>query len=450
MSLSLSLKQTQKLALTPQLQQALKVLQLPTQDLIQEINQRLQENPFLSVEEEKESSERNGEEKPELLWESGYSSEADSEDWDWQESPQSLYAYLLEQLRCLKIDRQEMIRVEWLIGALDQDGILTEPLESLSESFPAKNSFTLAQWENSLRILQSFDPPGVGASSKVETLVLQLRQLKETEDSKLLSLAQKALESYLDLLAKHQVNKLKKLLDCSDEDIKRVFEIVSSLDPHPTSSFSNSEINFVIPEIRVEKHKDSWSPVLLRHVPKVRLNNLYADACRSIQDESDFQIWKGKLDEARQFIKSLEQRQSTLLNISRLIVDYQQPFFDFGPERLRPLVLREIADELGIHESTVSRVTNGKFLVCPKGTFELKFFFSSAHYSSGTSCEEVSAKAIRAELMKIIETESPLKPYSDAKLSELLQAKGYDIARRTVAKYRELSGIPAASLRKKL
>ncbi|WP_430626024.1 RNA polymerase factor sigma-54, partial [Turicimonas muris] len=217
----------------------------------------------------------------------------------------------------------------------------------------------------------------------------------------------------------------------------------------PTSRFSNPEINFVLPEIKVEKVKGKWKPKLIRNAPKISLNRMYADAFSSTQTERDTKIWQGRLEEARQFIKSVEQRQTTLLNVSELIVNRQRDFFETGPEKLKPLVLREIADELGIHESTVSRITTGKYLICSRGTFELKYFFSSSHFAAGKSDEEVSASAIKAELKKIILGENPAKPLSDAKLSQLLEQKGFTVARRTVAKYREALGLPPASLRKR-
>lgn len=452
MQIGLSLKQTQKLALTPQLQQALKILQLPTQELIQEISTQLQENPFLTAEESSsEEQEAEREDKGELLWESGFRAEVEEEDWDWEEAPQSLTSYLLEQLSCLKITLEESLRVQWIIGALDSRGLLTESIEGIKDSFPAKNNFSLEDWKNSLHLLQTFDPAGIGAKDCLEVLSLQINGLllrKEIEKNTA-DLALRIIESHLEQVAKRQLEKLKKTLDCNEQELEEALYVISHLDPRPTSRFSNPEINFVLPEIKVEKVKGEWKPKLIRNAPKISLNRMYADAFSSTQTERDTKIWQGRLEEARQFIKSVEQRQTTLLNVSELIVNRQRDFFETGPEKLKPLVLREIADELGIHESTVSRITTGKYLICSRGTFELKYFFSSSHFTAGKSDEEVSASAIKAELKKIILGENPLKPLSDAKLSQLLEQKGFTVARRTVAKYREALGLPPASLRKR-
>lgn len=452
MLIGLSLKQTQKLTLTPQLQQALKILQLPTQELIQEISTQLQENPFLTAEESSsEEQEAEREDKGELLWESGFRTEVEEEDWDWEEAPQSLTSYLLEQLSCLKISLEESLRVQWIIGALDSRGLLTESIEEIKDSFPAENNFSLEDWKSSLHLLQTFDPAGIGARDCLEALSLQINTLllrKEIEKNTA-DLALRIIESHLEQIARRQLEKLKKTLDCNEQELEEALYVISHLDPRPTSRFSNPEINFVLPEIKVEKVKGKWKPKLIRNAPKISLNRMYADAFSSTQTERDTKIWQGRLEEARQFIKSVEQRQTTLLNVSELIVNRQRDFFETGPEKLKPLVLREIADELGIHESTVSRITTGKYLICSRGTFELKYFFSSSHFAAGKSDEEVSASAIKAELKKIILGENPAKPLSDAKLSQLLEQKGFTVARRTVAKYREALGLPPASLRKR-
>lgn len=451
MHLGLSLKQTQKLALTPQLQQALKILQLPTQELVQAISTQLQENPFLTAEEESpEERAADTEEKGELLWDGSFRSD-DDEDWDWEQAPQSLSSYLLEQLSCLKVSLEENLRIQWIIGALDTNGLLTETIENLQDSFPVRNTFLKEDWENSLRTLQTFDPSGIGARNFREVLSIQINNLliRNEINQNSARLAHLIVENYLELVARHQLDKLKKILDCNSQLLEEALLIISHLDPKPASKFSNPEINFVLPEIRVQKIKGEWRARLIRNAPKISINHMYADAFSKTQNERDTKIWQGRLEEARQFIRSIEQRQSTLLNVSNLIVDRQKDFFEYGAVKLKPLVLREIAEELGIHESTVSRITTGKYLTCSRGTYELKFFFSSSHFTAGKSDEEVSASAIKAELKKIISEENSSKPFSDAKLSQLLEQKGFSVARRTVAKYREALGFPAASLRKR-
>lgn len=452
MQLGLSLKQTQKLALTPQLQQALRILQLPTQELVQEISAQLQENPFLSADESRsEESDSDIEEKGELLWEQGFKTDVDEEEWDWEEAPQSLSAYLLEQLSCLKVSLEERLRVQWIIGALDSQGLLTESIEEIGNSFPVETNFSKEDWENSLHLLQTFDPCGVAARNCLDVLSLQIHNLllrKEIEEAPA-RLALQIVENHLEQVARRQLEKLKRVLNCSESELEEALFIISHLDPRPTSRFSNPEINFILPEIKVEKIKGEWKPRLIRNAPKISLNRVYAEAFSQTQTERDNRIWQARLEEARHFIKSVEQRQNTLLSVSELIVARQRDFFETGPEKLKPLVLREIAEEIGIHESTVSRITTGKYLLCPRGTYELKFFFSSSHFAAGNSEEEVSASAIKAELKKIILEENPFKPFSDAKLSQVLEQKGFTVARRTVAKYREALGLPAASLRKR-
>ncbi len=444
MQVQLSLTQTQKLTLTPQLQQSLKILQLPTADLLQEVATALQENPFLEPDDSPSSEDAS---KEKLHWDTASTEETDP--WDWIETPKSLSAHLLEQLGCLGLPIEEDMRVQWLIGALGDNGFLTESLEDIAKQYPIDDSTSADQWQSALATLQSFDPLGVGARSYQECLLLQLKSMSEEPDNKVVDLAKAVIKDFYVDLAHKRLSQIEKALDCPDDLLREAVDLICSLNPRPASDFSSVEFNYVIPEIEVFKSHNQWKVRLLPGTcPRIKINELYAGAISKSFSERDSQLWHGRLNEAKLLIRNIKQRQDTLLRVSSLIVEKQKDFFNFGAEKMHPLVLREIADELQMHESTVSRVTNGKYLSSPQGVFELKYFFSSS-VPATSSHEDVSATAVKAELKKILSQENSQKPFSDAKLSELLEKQGIKIARRTVAKYREAMGYPAASLRKK-
>ncbi len=444
MQFRLSLTQTQKLALTPQLQQSLKILQLSTADLLQEVATALQENPFLETDDSSPSEDISREKSH---WEASSAEETDP--WDWIETPKSLSAHLLEQLGCLGLPIKENMRVQWLIGALGDNGFLPESLEDIAKQYPIDDSTSPEQWQTALATLQSFDPIGVGARGYQECLLLQLNSMSGGTEDEVVELARAVIKDFYVDLAHKRFSQIEKALDCSKELLREAVELICSLNPHPASDFSSVEFNYVIPEIEVFKSHNRWQVRLLSGTyPRIKINELYAGALNKSFSERDSQIWHGRLNEAKLLIKNIKQRQETLLRVSSLIVEKQKDFFNFGAEKMRPMVLRELADELQMHESTISRVTSGKYLSSPQGVFELKYFFSSS-VSATDSQEDISATAVKAELKKILSQENSQKPFSDAKLADLLEKQGIKIARRTVAKYREAMGYPAASLRKK-
>ncbi|MBQ8829258.1 MAG: RNA polymerase factor sigma-54 [Burkholderiaceae bacterium] len=451
MHFGLELKTSQRLTLTPQLQQAIRLLQLPTLDLVQEITAQIEQNPLLELVdssgeclEDLPTIEENGN----LIWE--HTRESDKDPLDWQEAPVTLMTYLNEQLGCLQIEENQKKLIQWLIGSLSENGILDSSLEDIKQDSPFEEVPTSA-WEKALLILQSLDPVGVGARNLQEQLLLQLTFNQENKtDSKALDLAKYILTTEFEALSRKNYNLLRKTLNCSENELKNALDIIESLDPHPLSNWQNDKNVAVIPEINVVKRNNHWMAILIENVfPEIRVNKLYAQVINQSSTEESHHIWLTKLSDARQFIRNLDQRQRTLLSVAQLIVQKQQGFFEHGDSAMKPLLLRDIADVLGMHESTISRATNGKYLKCHFGIFELKHFFS-AGISSNHQGESISPHMIKEHLRKIIEQENPHKPLSDEKISYLLSQQGITIARRTVSKYREQLGIGPANLRKTL
>lgn len=457
MFLGLEQKATQNLTITPQMQQALRVLQYSTLELIQEINEMLEQNPFLESEDTtlvKESStvSDSGTDSFQELTSPGAHKDNFSEDEsiiDLKADHESLRNHLLRQLGCLPLTDHDRALVEWLIGSLNDQGMLEESLEEIAAVAPFEEDREPEDWNYALKLLQSFEPTGVGARNIQELLLLQLNSPKYTAvNPEVVSLAKEIIEKHLDLLGRKNFLLLKKELHCRDQALKNAVDLIASLDPHPVSNWSEETIKYVIPEISVVQKDGIWVAQLLESsLPSLKINALYAEAIRNTKSDDDHKVWQGRLSEANFFLKNLNQRKQTILEVSSAIVRHQQEFFTHGPTHMKPLVLRNIAEELGLHESTISRVTHGKYLSSPRGIFELKFFFSS---SLPAMDGNLSSRAIKAELQHLIDTENPKKPYSDAKLVELLKEKNIDVARRTISKYREQLGIGSASQRKVL
>ncbi len=452
MEIGFSLTPTQKLALSPQLQQALKILQMPTLDLCQEIETALLENPFLETEDNTEKpADESPSEKEELIWDAPASEDGDL--WDTVPYETTLSAFLQEQLGCLALDLAQEMRVQWLIGALDKNGFLAEPLESIIESYPVEDDHDTDTWLSALETLQAFEPTGVGAGNYQECLLIQLSALRKADriDAKTLRLCDQLIRHHLEELAQKKYAALSKSLQCGMQDLSRAIDVICTLNPHPAANFDSVQLNYVIPEIEVFRRDDIWHVKSLSNShPRIKINEMYASALHCSTSDREAAIWQGRLTEARQLVRAVNQRKETLLKVSSLIVRKQQEFFTYGPQKMQPLVLRTIAEELGMHESTISRVTNGKYLTSPQGVFELKYFFSSSVANADSDSDGLSATAVKAELKKLVGQEDPRKPLSDAKLAVLLQEKNISVARRTIAKYREAIGIPSASLRKKL
>ena len=479
---SLQLKLSQHLTLTPQLQQSIKLLQLSTLELNQEIERFLLDNPMLErdeqddfvaqpglatsaspAEREREQAQeratsdedevRQGSERDEegIDWSNvgtGASAKRDDDDdvdfQEFQAAELSLREHLDQQVALSPLNDRDRALVRFIIEAIDDDGYLYQPLEELLELLPPEFAIDLDELSIALHHVQSLDPAGVGARTPQECLSLQLRARPETS---MQMLALEIVDLHLDLLAERNFVRLKKLTGCNDEDLRATHTLICSLDPHPGSRHAASDTRYVLPDVIVRKTRGLWTVNLNQEaMPRLRVNSLYASLLQ--QNRGQTGGLGGQLQEARWLIKNVQQRFDTILRVSQAIVDQQRQFFDHGDVAMRPLTLREIADQLELHESTVSRVTTQKYMATPRGVFELKYFFGS-HVSTDTG-GAASSTAIRALIRQLVEAEDGKKPLSDAKIAEVLGQQGIVVARRTIAKYRESLNIPPVSLRKSI
>jgi RNA polymerase sigma-54 factor len=493
---TLQLKLSQHLTLTPQLQQSIRLLQLSTLELNAEVERMLQENPLLEKSDEDEEgggadAGANVAPAPAEVPETVRTSEADDEraeepvdtadaaergvpasevefaeeggfgDGDWGSAPpaddddefypqqvasSTLRDHLVSQLGMLSLPQRDRQLVAALIDALDDDGFLTSSLDELVELFPDELDIDLDDLSIALRYLQSFEPVGVGARGLGESLALQLRALPESTPCRAAAL--KVVESHLDLLANRDVTRLKRVLQCDDASVRSIRELVRTLNPRPGSAFAKAEANYVVPDVVVRKLRGHWTASLNEAaMPKLRVNRIYADILARSRDASNQQL-AAQLQEAKWLIRNVQQRFDTILRVAQAIVERQRRFFEHGDVAMRPMVLREIADMLGLHESTISRVTTQKYMLTPRGTYELKYFFGS-HVATDTG-GAASATAIRALIKQLIGAEDQKTPLTDSKIAEVLGEQGILVARRTVAKYREALSIPPVNLRKSL
>ncbi len=475
MKQTLQLKLSQQLTLTPQLQQSIRLLQLSTLELNQELETFLAENPMLErddAEPEAVPVPVNGGTREDYAPKEGVSEEAartDSaadvdwfadapaagarrEDGDEPEYPQlaasapTLHEYLMEQLALTQLSLRDKSVVGTLIAALDERGYLAQSLEEIAAMLPPELEVELDELRIGLHHLQSFDPTGVGARTPAECLELQLKALPEDVPARALAIA--IVQTHLNALAAHDFLRLKRQLRCDDDSLREAQHLIQSLNPHPGAAFGATETRYIVPDVIVTKAKNNWVVNLNRDaMPKLRINRLYADILQNKLHAGGSQL-SSQLQEARWLIKNVQQRFETILRVAQAIVERQRHFFDHGEVAMRPLVLREIAETLGLHESTVSRVTTQKFMATPRGIFELKYFFGShVATETGGAC---SATAIRALLKQLVQAEDCKKPLSDSKISRILSEQGIVVARRTIAKYRESLHIPPVSLRKSL
>ena len=476
MKQTLQLKLSQHLTLTPQLQQSIRLLQLSTLELNQELEKFLMDNPLLErddigpeaaqpvlprlsgpVEERPAESEtaQNTEAptdvtSPEIDWLSAGGGSVSRDDGEEPDLPSlaavttSLRSHLLEQVMLLNLVQRDRTLVGLLVDALDEDGYLTQSLDELMEALPAELELEIEELQIALRHLQQLDPTGVGARTPAECLELQLRALSESTPARALALD--IVRAHLPLLAARDFPRLKKALGCGDEGLRQAQRLIQSLNPRPGAAFTPLEARYVVADVIVKKAKGVWLASLNQDaVPRLRVNRLYAEILQNNRSSSGL---SQQLQEARWLIKNVQQRFETILRVSQAIVDRQRHFFEHGEVAMRPLVLREIADVLGLHESTVSRVTTQKFMLTPRGIFELKYFFGShVATETGGAC---SATAIRALIKQLVAAEDAKRPLSDSKISEILGQQGIVVARRTIAKYRDSLHIPPVNLRKSL
>lgn len=500
MKQSLQLRIGQSLTMTPQLQQAIRLLQLSTLELQTEIQEVLESNPMLEVEEDSASSDPlentsqstedktrkeqdadtpaddssqdldmdldNNHDMPEDLpvdsqWDDIYeppmpSSNAAGGDDDkareflenQSSNDDALVEHLMQQLLVTPMSDTDRAIALSIIDGIDDDGYLKESVEDILSGLQNEFEIELDEVEAVLHLIQRFDPLGVGARDLRECLLLQMEQFT-SEDFAGLKKARQIVKDHIDLLGSHDYAKLKRYNRINDEELGDIIRFIQRLNPKPGGRISQSSPQYVIPDVFVSKQEGRWIVRLnSESAPKLRINPTYASYIQRGKQSDDNTFLKNNMQEARWFIKSLQSRNETLMRVATSIVEHQRTFLDYGDEGMKPLVLREIAEELELHESTISRVTTQKYMHTPRGVFEFKYFFSS-HVGTADG-GECSATAIRAMIKKLIESEEPKKPMSDNKLASLLVEQGINVARRTVAKYREAMMIPPSNERKRL
>lgn len=505
MKLGVSLKASQNLALTPQLQQSIRLLQLSTLEMAQEIEQMLDDNPFLelepddaetyglnkadapvsqgdaAIEEDGDARIQEQTEETDLPqdWEGDQSLDIALDDSEWGgDAPAhgaqgasddadagslhgaqvSLTEHLHQQASEFFLDQPTRCALDFLIESLNDDGYLEDELEDLA--LPLARSLSdvdelLDYFQIALKLLQNMDPPGVGAKDLAECLTLQLRALDRDEyphaAPRTLEVAMRACQLPLELLARRDIRTLCQQIPAQPDEVREALLLIAKLEPKPGRRFADAARNIIVPDVIVRpkgKGKNSGeftvelNPDIL---PRLRVHEVYANALRNQGGSGELQQ---RLQEARWFIKNIQQRFDTILRVSQAIVERQKDFFIHGEVAMRPLVLREIADALGMHESTISRVTTAKYMDTPHGTVELKYFFGSGLETDAGS--NASSTAVRALIKQLIAAEDAANPLSDNKLSELLKEQGIECARRTVAKYREAMRIAPANLRKSI
>ena len=471
--------------MTPQLQQAIRLLQLSTLELQTEIQQTLEENPLLELEEEQlsqasdkaEESDQEFQKDEQQLdldtkqeipddmatdsnWEdiydvttanaNGTQASSDSNN-DFLENQSgvsdSLTEHLLWQLNNSPISDNDLLIAIAIIDSINDDGYLTESLEDIHQGLRDDIDIDIDEVEAVLHRIQRLDPLGVGSRDLRECLLLQLEQFDDTdidlEDVRML------ISEHLDLLGSHDYARLQRKTRRNEQELLALISFIQSLNPRPGSLISSNKAEYVTPDIYVRKVKGKWTVELNQEAsPKIRINEMYAGHVKGTGRSKEGTYLRNSLQEARWFLKSLQSRHETLYRVGNAIVQRQRLFLEYGNEGMKPMVLRDIAEELEMHESTISRVTTNKYMHTPRGVFEFKFFFSS-HVSTADG-GECSATAIRAMVKKLIDNENPKKPMSDNKISIFLVKEGINVARRTVAKYRESMSIPPSNERKRL
>lgn len=453
---SIELRQHQHLALTPQLQQAIRLLQYSAQDLEQEVAQALQDNPLLERDDEYDTDGAPTE-PGETQEEVDFSGQADSfsrprDRNDEFARPEvapdaSLRDHLYEQLRLTRATPRDRVLVELLIEELDDNGYLTTPLDELSSLLPSELDVEHSDWQAALSLLQSFDPPGVGAASVSDCLLLQLKRYDHEAPADVLACARALSGEHLALLASGNLARLRQLLGCSLDTLRDARQLLLRLDPKPGRDWCQNVADFVRPEVLVRKSAGRWRAFINPAViPALRVNADYERIVRQSRPTGEAGALQQQLTQAHGLIKGINQRFDTILRVAEAVVEHQQAFFDEGEQALKPLILRDIAQGLQMHESTVSRATRQKFAQTPWGVFELKHFFSSS--LDRDDGDTTSSAAVRSLIQELVQAEPAGKPLSDNLIASMLVERGVVIARRTVAKYREAAGIPAASLRR--
>ena len=456
---SLQLKLGQTLTMTPQLQQAIRLLQLPVLDLNAQIQDALEENIMLEMEDLPDVPQTSGETTAEIETikaEDQWQTRADRviQDGGWNgegrpisefadESGQTLREHLLWQLEMEQFSPREAIIGEAIIDAINDDGYLTIGLDEIAEILEPDSDIRPDEIEATLDKVQKLDPAGVGARSLSECIVLQLKQLDPATPG--LDLAVDLANEHLDLIATREYGEIRRSLRTSEEQLHDALALVRGCNPRPGQSVSPAAAEYVIPDVFVRKIDNRWQvEISPTGIPRLSVNQQYAQLLRGSGDHA---VLRTQLQEARWLIRSLEIRNETLLKVATCIVSRQTEFLEHGDEAMKPMVLRDVAEEIGMHESTISRVTTNKYMHTPRGVFEFKYFFSS-HLSTADG-QDQSSTSVRAKIRKLIGAENPAKPLSDSKIANLLADEGIKVARRTVAKYRESMNIASSSERRK-
>lgn len=492
MKQSLQLRIGQSLSMTPQLQHAIKLLQLSSLELQAEIQDALDANPLLEVDEniqnEKPEETKNNDEDiteiktaadsitenraeqelPDELatdndWEDFYehsptatasttSAAAPSDDQrdvydNKKQASNLLYDHLIWQLDNARLSATDYQIALCIIDGIDEKGYLTEDLEDIRLSLPNHAEIDADEVEAVLHLIQNFDPIGTAARTPSECMLIQLKRMDKS--TPYLQKAMVLVERYLPQLAHNDLATLKRRLQASEKELEQIINLIRTTNPHPGQTLSESKTEYIIPDVYVKQIGQQWSVSLNPdNVPKLSVNNEYASLIKRGDNSADNTFIKNHLQEAKWFIKSLQSRHDTLLKVANEIVKRQINFFNYGEEAMKPMVLKDIADKLEMHESTISRITTNKYMHTPTGILEFKYFFSShVGTADGGAC---SATAIRAIIKKLIAEELPKKPLSDNKIANLLDRQGINVARRTIAKYREALNIPPSNERKRL
>ena len=455
---SLQLKLGQSLTMTPQLQQAIRLLQLPILDLNAQIQEALEENIMLEMEDLPDVPRTSADSTAEVetikadeLWQSRAAERTQDSGWNGEgrpitefadESGESLHEHLYWQLEMENFTVREALIGEALVDSINDDGYLTDDVEEIIDSLDEQPPITSDEAEQMLVKLQRLDPVGVGARSLSECIIRQIEQLDPETPGFKLSLEIAA--GHLDLVASRDYGELRRGLRTSEENLHEALALVRACNPRPGLAVSPAATQYVIPDVFVRKIDNHWQvEISPTGVPRLSVNQQYANLLRGSGEHA---VLKTQLQEARWLIRSLEIRNETLLKVATSIVTRQTSFLEHGDEAMKPMVLRDVAEEIGMHESTISRVTTNKYMHTPRGVFEFKYFFSS-HLSS-ESGEDQSSTSVRAKIRKLIAAENPAKPLSDSKITNLLKDDGISVARRTVAKYREAMNISSSSDRR--
>ena len=487
----LQLRVGQQLTMTPQLQQAIRLLQLSTLELSAEIQENLESNPLLELDEEGQETAGGAEPAPAeaTAGESGEGLSAETPadraletettvddmpvDTNWEDvydtgpvasagpapdtdgadiaaqnaADASLREHLIWQMRLSPFSDRDLSIALSIIDAIDERGYFTATIEDIRAELAIDDDVLSEEVEAVLHRIQQFDPRGVAARDLRECLSLQLQALPA--DTPRLAEARTLVDEHIDLLGSRDYARIMRQMGIDEQTLREAVGLIQTLNPAPGEAIATARTEYVVPDVFVRRHEGRWRVELNSEaIPRLRINRSYAALAREARGSQDADYIRSQLQEARWFVKSLQSRNETLLRVAHCIVQYQRGFLEHGEEAMRPMILQDIAREIGMHESTISRVTTRKYMHTPRGVYELKYFFSS--HVGTTAGGECSATAIRAVIRRLIEAEDPRRPLSDSKLAGLLQEQGIQVARRTVAKYRESMSIPTSSQRRRL